>query len=78
MAKRDLRALPARFVLDKCDIGINSDENIVDVKTGYHRVLHTNLYYGILNATILAGYIFEGDSGVHDVLKYYKYVLGGL
>ncbi len=78
VAKRALRAMPARMILDICQIGLDSKQNLVDVEKGYHRVLHTNMYYCILNATILAGYIVDGDSGVETVLKCYQKVLGGL
>ena len=52
--------------------------NLVYVKKGYHRVLHTNLYYMILNTSIEIGYIVNGSDGVVDVLGFFQSSLGAL
>ena len=43
VAKRDPRAWFSRIILSKSGIGINDPRNLVYVKKGYHRVIHTNV-----------------------------------
>ena len=38
------------------DIGINSDKNLITIKTGLHRRLHTDLYYGWANSVVISAY----------------------
>ena len=78
VARIDPRAEPARIILRVSGIGINDPRNLVDMDKGYHRVLHTNGYYTLLNLSILGGYIFNGTEGVEEVLETYKAVLGSL
>ena len=59
-------------------IGIDDQINTVYVNNIYHRVMHTNIYYLLLNATIIFGYVTDGKEGVEEVLKIYKKMLGGL
>lgn len=78
VARRDPRALLSRLILADCNIGINSRENTVAMNKSYHKVLHTNLYYSLLNFSIFVGYFNGGEKGVRTVLKIYKEILGGL
>ena len=78
VAKRDPRAWFSRIILSKSGIDINDPRNLVYVKKGYHRVIHTNVYYGILNISIGTGYLINGSEGVEDVLEFYQIILGGL
>ena len=79
VAKRDFRAAPARAVLKISGIGINDPENKVYVNNSYHRVLHTNAYYFVVNSSIMIGYFFGGGKeGVEEVLEFYQSLLGGL
>ena len=78
VAKGALRAYPARKILEMSNININDERNLVDVKKGYHRVMHTNAYYLLLNTSMIIAYSVNGSKGVEDVLKIYKRILGGL
>ena len=78
VARRDPRALLSRLILADCNIGINSRENTVAMNKSYHKVLHTNLYYSLLNFSIFVGYFNGGEKGVRTVLEIYKKILGGL
>ena len=78
VAKRDRRAWFSRIILFISGIDINDPINLVYVKKGYHRVMHTNVYYGILNISIGAGYLINGSEGVEDVLGFYQLILRGL
>ena len=78
VARRDPRAVLPRLILEDCNIGIDSTENTVAMNKSYHKVLHTNLYYLLLNFSIFVGYFNGGEKGVRTVLKIYKEILGGL
>ena len=78
VAKKDPRAALSRLILKASGIDINDDINLVDVKKGYHRVLHTNVYYAILNTSMAFAYISNGSDGVKDMLLFYRKILGGL
>ena len=78
VAKRALRAYPARKILEMSNIDIGDERNLVDVKKGYHRVMHTNAYYLLLNTSMIIAYSVNGSKGVEDVLEFYKRILGGL
>lgn len=41
---------------------MNSSQNLVSLKTGLHRRLHTNTYYGFANSVIISAY----DKGRND------------
>lgn len=60
------------------NININDERNLVDVKKGYHRVMHTNAHYLLLNTSMIIAYSIDGSEGVEDVLEFYKRILGGL
>ena len=78
VAKGALRAYPARKILEMSNIDINDERNLVDVKKGYHRVMHTNAYYLLLNTSMIIAYSVNGSKGVYDVLEFYQEILGGL
>lgn len=46
----------ARNILNNVGIGYNSPYNLVSLKTGLHRRLHTNQYYGWANSVIISAY----------------------
>ena len=79
-ARRDLRAWISRIILDFDDVSIDIEDerNKVSMKKGYHRVLHTNLYYTILNYSMIASYVVGGKEGVEWLLSTYQDVLGNL
>ena len=80
VAKKDPRAWPSRLILslEDVNIDINDERNLVSVKKGYHRVLHTNLYYKILNFSMITSYVIGGKEGVEWLLVTYQKELGGL
>ena len=78
VARKDRRAERSRQILDEVGIGINDKINLVDVNNSFHRVMHTNVYYAILNLTISLGYYSAGKEGVEAVLLIYQRILGGL
>lgn len=78
VARKDPRALISRVILDYANIGIEDERNKVDMKKEYHKVLHTDLYYGILNLSMFFGYISNGSQGVEGVLSFFKNILGAL
>ena len=48
------------------------------VKKGYHKVLHTIVYYKILNYSMITSYVINGRDGVVWLLRTYQNVLGNL
>ena len=46
----------ARQVLNSVGISVNSPQNLISIKTGLHRRLHTNTYYGWANSVIISAY----------------------
>lgn len=56
VAKQAPNASLARYILDKVGIGYNSSYNLIYIKTGLHRRLHTNLYYGWANSVVISAY----------------------
>ena len=55
------KAYLARGILTDVGISVNSLFNLVPLKTGLHRRLHTDIYYGYVNAVISAAYHRGGD-----------------
>jgi len=77
VARKDLRAIIARGILvNLCKIDINDARNIAVMKKDYHRVIHTNLYYSLLTASMLLGYMMGETEGVLLVLDFYKKIGG--
>ncbi|KXG08411.1 tRNA(Glu)-specific nuclease WapA [Anoxybacillus sp. P3H1B] len=52
VAQKAGKAEPARRILEKVGIGVNDKENLVRIKTGLHRRLHTTKYYQAVNTII--------------------------
>ena len=50
-------AAPARDVLRKTGISVNSAENTVEIKTSLQRHLHNYVYYGIVNTATQLAYM---------------------
>ncbi|WP_029504306.1 AHH domain-containing protein [Lachnoclostridium phytofermentans] len=52
-------AKPARDILEKGDVNIsvNADTNLVPLKTGVHKHLHTTIYYEMVNYYIINSYM---------------------
>ena len=57
VAKNAIGAQRARDILKEVGIQINSDENMVFLKTGVHRRLHTKIYYFWINKSIELAYL---------------------
>ena len=49
VAQKDSRANQSRGILALVGISVNSNLNLVDIRTGLHRRLHTNYYYTLVN-----------------------------
>ena len=62
VAKKASNAKYARKILDNVDIGYDSNYNLVRIKTGLHRRLHTNVYYGWANSVIIKAYNSAGNN----------------
>ena len=49
------------YVLYNVGIGYNSNYNLIRIKTGLHRRLHTDLYYGWANSVVISAYNSAGN-----------------
>ena len=78
VAKKDPRAFFSRVVLMLSDIGIDSEINLAETNKTYHKVLHTNGYYILLNLNIGTAYVIGGKKGVALTLGVYKGILEAL
>lgn len=56
VARKSYKASVARNILTRIKISVDNNENIVNIKTGLHRRLHTNLYYGFVNIMVAQAY----------------------
>lgn len=56
VAQNAKKAQSSRDILRKVNISVNSSENLVSIKTGLHRRLHTNLYYSSVNSIMSKAY----------------------
>ncbi|WP_306569886.1 RHS repeat-associated core domain-containing protein [Faecalispora jeddahensis] len=74
VAKKAPNAGVARTVLNNVGIGYNSSYNLVSIKTGLHRRLHTNEYYGWANSIVISAY----NSASMNKTKQWSNVLGAL
>ena len=77
VARTSLKAAAAQSVLKTLGIDINSEENLVSLSYGFHRILHTNVYYAFVNYMIVGAYIASDDpkqqkTNVIDTLKLIK------
>ena len=61
VAKGASNARYARQVLQDVGIGLNSGYNLLSIKTGLHRRLHTNSYYGWANSVVISAYQAAGN-----------------
>lgn len=52
----------ARGILKYLKISVNCSENLVYIKTGLHRRLHTHKYYGWVNKVVVSTFL----SSEHD------------
>ena len=79
IAKIHSRAKEARDIFVKeCGRNINDDENIARVRTKYHKVMYTTVYFDAINDCIRSAYQTGGDSAVITVLKELQDVLEDL
>ena len=62
VAKRAPNASYARQVLAEVGININSGENLMLIKYGLHRRLHTDTYYGWANSVVISAYRGAGGN----------------
>ena len=70
VAQTSVKAAPARAVLEAAGISVNQQENLVLIKTGLHRRLHTNLYYEMINVTLVSAYSMDnGNTARQNVLS---------
>ncbi len=84
VAENHSAAEPARIILDKpdVDIDVNSYRNLVPIKTGIHKHLHTSMYYAMVNTCIINAY-YAGPSSnrfinvcmVLDEIRVFLYAL---
>ena len=61
VAKGAKNAEYAKEVLESVGISINSPENLLSIKTGLHRRIHTDLYYGWANSVVISAYKHAGS-----------------
>lgn len=66
VAKAAPNAGQAQAVLASVGIGLNSIENLVYIKTGLHRRLHTNVYYGFTNSVVISAYRAGGNNPIQQ------------
>ena len=84
VAQRSRNAIYARYILNDLNIGINSEANTVDLKTGLHRRLHTSTYYSFTNTMVISAYNSaigdrqQQEENVYAVLKKLKDFLQAL
>ena len=74
VAQRAPNAQLARNILNEVGLSYNSSYNLVSLKTGLHRRLHTNLYYGWANSVIIKAY----NSADGNRARQRANVIGGL
>ena len=67
VAKMARNAGYARTILRSVGIGVNDKENLQLIKTGLHRRLHTDTYYGWSNSVVISAY--ESANGNSDLQK---------
>ena len=70
-------AAPARRILEKVGINVDSGVNKISLKTSLHRRLHTRVYYKWVNYIITKAYYAPGNKtkNVTDALSIIKAVL---
>ena len=84
VAKMAHNAEQARNVLRSVGLNVESNLNKVSIKTGLHRRLHTNMYYGWANSVVISAYdAAKGNkakqkTNVENALSQIKKLLQGL
>ena len=88
VAKNSPMAIIARKCFDDVGLSVEDEFNKVPVKTSFHRRLHTNIYYGLINTGVLIAYATGRDKdskkaniksfvgGVKTLLRKYSNMLG--
>ncbi len=61
VAKRAHNAKRAADILEDVGLGVNHFENLILLKTGLHRRIHTDVYYGWANSMVISA--FEAAQG---------------
>ena len=61
VAKKSPKSIIARKCFDDVGLSVEDKFNKVPVKTGIHRRLHTNVYYGLINTGVLIAYALGRD-----------------
>ncbi len=59
--KKSPKSIIARKCFDDVGLKVEDDFNKVRVKTSFHRRLHTNIYYGLINTGVLIAYALGRD-----------------
>ena len=59
--KKSPKSAIARKCFDDVGLKVEDDFNKVRVKTSFHRRLHTNIYYGLINTGVLIAYALGRD-----------------
>ncbi len=59
--KKSPKSAIARKCFDDVGLSVEDKFNKVPVKTGIHRRLHTNVYYGLINTGVLIAYALGRD-----------------
>ncbi|MDD3865968.1 MAG: hypothetical protein PHC32_06645, partial [Candidatus Izemoplasmatales bacterium] len=77
VAQYDFRAIIGRYVLRISNIGINSQQNRVMVRTALHQVLHTNTYHALVTVFVTMAYLIGKGEAVSKTLQAFKLILGG-
>ena len=54
------------------NMDINDQMNIANVRTPFHRVMHTKLYYTLVNVSVGVAYAIDGKEGVLKLVETYK------
>ncbi|MGG6447376.1 DNRLRE domain-containing protein [Pseudobacillus badius] len=68
VAQTAKRAAPARKIISKVGIGVQDKINLISIKTGMHRRLHTNLYYDTVNALFDMAYVSKFSKSTNKSL----------
>lgn len=57
------------------NMDINDEMNIANVGTPFHRVMHTKLYYTLVNVSVGVAYAIDGKEGVLKLVETYKEIM---
>jgi RHS repeat-associated protein len=76
VAQRDPRAALSRIMLARCNIDVNSIDNMVSVSRPMHWVMHTTGYHASVTVLLWASYGIAGEDGVKATLAAIKIIIG--